>query len=160
MARAYYIVPTMYLTLELVRRAVCTNPSTLRYSIDGQSVVLKLNIEAKGTADAMKQLESLGCKQMSHQEVLDICNGPGWEEEGVAGYSPDVNTLKKIYLRREDGVLRDEAELEQRLSVFPLASLQRVVDDAKRVVIKEPGGDIGEDKELLPVGEEFLGSDI
>jgi hypothetical protein len=160
MPRAYYIVPTKYLTLELIRNAVCTNPTTLRFSLDGQSVVLKFNTDARGTPAAMKQLELLGNKQMSHQEVLDICNGPGWEEEGVDGYSPDIDMLKQIYLRRDDETLRDEAELEQRLSIFPVAKLQSVVDAAKNAVVEEPVDDVGGDKKLLPVGEEFLGSDI
>ena len=73
----YIIIPTKYLEFVDFSSVQEDDPSTLRYSLDGEYFFVKYEGEQPEFVFNITQ-DAIGLEEYSHKEILEILNRPKW----------------------------------------------------------------------------------
>ena len=82
--KKYIIVDSEYIEYVNFTEVLETSPDTVRYSLNKKMFLLKYNDEQPEFVFTITQ-DAVGLTEYSHQEILEILEGPEWHEE----HNPD-----------------------------------------------------------------------
>ena len=82
--RKYIIVDSEYIKYIMFTEVLEKSPDTLRYSLNKKKFLLKYNGDQPEFVFTITQ-DAVGLTEYSHQEILEILEGPEWHEE----HNPD-----------------------------------------------------------------------
>ena len=78
--KKYIIVDSEYIEYVNFTEVLETSPDTVRYSLNKKMFLLKYNGEQPDFVFYITQ-DAIGLTEYSHQEIIEILEGPEWREE-------------------------------------------------------------------------------
>ena len=79
-SKKYIIVDSEYIEYVNFTEVLETSPDTVRYSLNKKMFLLKYNGEQPDFVFYITQ-DAIGLTEYSHQEIIEILEGPEWREE-------------------------------------------------------------------------------